>query len=135
MSADAMACISAAVRPVRTFMPPTLPLIAFCSLTTVTPVLLEEASAPWHRAQFAAYKAAPSAADDTGGGVVVPPGVVAGADMMASLMLWMSAADMLESAPMPPRFEAMALCMAATLARPFRFELALAPWQPAHLEV
>lgn len=45
-SALAMACMSAALKLASAPIPPTFPLMAFCSRTVVMPPLLDEAKAP-----------------------------------------------------------------------------------------
>jgi hypothetical protein len=108
-------------------MPPTLPLIAFCKRTTEMPSLDDETSAPWQAAQLAAYKDAPSGGVAAGGGV---------AEFVSeSAINCMSAAGKLVSMPIPPRLEAMALCMFLTVATPRRLVPPMAPWQPAQFAV
>jgi hypothetical protein len=66
-SAVTIACSSALVSVEKEPIPPVLFAIAVCNLARVTPVLLETASAPWHPAQLAAYRRAPSGVEPADG--------------------------------------------------------------------
>ena len=66
---------------------------------------------------------------------LLPVGADTAGVVSASLMACMSAMLIPANMPIPPTLEEMAVWMAETVARPFTLELAMSPWQPAHLAV